>query len=63
MADGHDTQLHPKATFKSFVDSTEDEWKLIGREAGEFNKGLAERVLTHLRILKGDYGGVSDRSP
>ena len=57
MADGHDTQIHPKAKFKSFVESTEEDWRIIGREAGEFNKGLADRILTHLSILKGDYGG------
>lgn len=57
MADGHSNDLKPKATFKSFVESTEQDWKIIGREAAEFNKGLASRVLEHLAILRGDYGG------
>ncbi|MAF59184.1 MAG: phosphohydrolase [Ponticaulis sp.] len=49
--------MRPRATFKSFVDSTRDDWMIIGRETAEFNKGLADRVLDHLRILRGDYGG------
>lgn len=57
MADGHDSEMRPRATFKSFVDSTRDDWMIIGRETAEFNKGLADRVLGHLRILRGDYGG------
>lgn len=57
MADGHDSEMRPRATFKSFVDSTLDDWMIIGRETAEFNKGLADRVLDHLRILRGDYGG------
>ena len=57
MADGHDSEMRPRATFKSFVDSTRDDWMIIGRDTAEFNKGLADRVLDHLRILRGDYGG------
>ena len=57
MADGHESGLTPRATFKSFVESTDRDWQIIGRETGRFNKGLADRVLDHLRILKGDYGG------
>ena len=57
MADGHDSEIKPRATFKSFVDSTRDDWMIIGRETAQFNKGLADRVLDHLRILEGDYGG------
>jgi predicted HD phosphohydrolase len=55
MADGHGSA--ERAGFKSFVESTEDDWALIAKEAGQFNKGLAERVLKHLRLLSGDYGG------
>ena len=57
MADGHDTQLRPRAKFKSFVDSEREDWKIIGRETAQFNKGLADRVIQHLEILRGDYGG------
>lgn len=57
MADGHDGAMKPRAKFKTFVESTQDDWKIIATESFEFNKGLADRVLEHLRILKGDYGG------
>ena len=46
MADGQTPS--PRAGFKSFVEST---------ESAPFNKGLADRVLSHLRLLDGDYGG------
>ncbi|MEM9937906.1 MAG: HD domain-containing protein [Pseudomonadota bacterium] len=55
MADGHGS--HRKAEFKEFLESTEDDWKIISEETKPFNKGLAERVLNHLRLLDGDYGG------
>ncbi|MAI91807.1 HD domain-containing protein [Ponticaulis sp.] len=57
MADGHDGAMKPRAKFKTFVESSQDDWKIIATESFEFNKGLADRVLEHLRILKGDYGG------
>lgn len=55
MADGHGSAK--RAGFKSFAESTEEDWALISAEAGAFNKGLADRVLEHLRLLSGDYGG------
>lgn len=56
MADGHDSNL-PRAKFKAFTESTKEEWQLIAENAAKFNKGLADRVLTHLRLLDGDFGG------
>jgi predicted HD phosphohydrolase len=38
-------------------DSTPDDWRLIGGEFMHFAQGLADRVVKHLRILEGDYGG------
>ena len=56
MADGHDSNL-PRAKFKAFSESTKEEWQMIAENAASFNKGLADRVLTHLRLLDGDFGG------
>jgi len=55
MADGENagTQTH----FKSFAESTPDDWALISGHAKAFNKGLAERVIGHLKLLDGDFGG------
>ena len=47
----------PKAGFTSMVDGTAEDWKVISACAAPFQKGLADRVLTHLRLLDGDFGG------
>lgn len=57
MADGHDSGLGAQTNFKTFVDSTQEDWALISKNAAEFNKGLADRVLAHLKLLDGDFGG------
>jgi predicted HD phosphohydrolase len=38
-------------------DSTREDWQLIGGEFMQFASGLPERVIKHLQILEGDYGG------
>ena len=48
---------HQQATFTDMQQSTADDWKIIGGEFRSFSSGLADRVLTHLRLLDGDYGG------
>jgi predicted HD phosphohydrolase len=52
MADKHD-----QATFKSFAQSTEQDWQIIGKAFNEFAGELPGRVLKHLQLLKGDCGG------
>jgi predicted HD phosphohydrolase len=56
MADGHDA---PRATFKTMAESTQAEWAVIAASSVEFNRGLADRVLTHLKLLDGDFGGFA----
>jgi predicted HD phosphohydrolase len=46
-----------RAAFKAMTESTRDDWTKIAAAAGEFNGGLANRVLAHLQMLKGDCGG------
>ena len=46
-----------RANFVRMQDSTQDDWKLIGGEFMKFAHGLSDRVIKHLRILEGDYGG------
>ena len=58
MADGHHSDLHgDQAQFKSMMEGTQEDWAIIASHAKGFNKGLADRVLAHLRLLDGDYGG------
>ena len=48
-----------RATFKAMTESTQADWGKIETAAVEFNVGLADRVLAHLKMLKGDCGGFS----
>lgn len=46
-----------RATFTRMKDSTRDDWQIIGGEFVRFGAGLGDRVLAHLALLDGDYGG------
>ncbi|MGB0956217.1 MAG: HD domain-containing protein [Panacagrimonas sp.] len=46
-----------KTTFKSFSQSTADDWKIIIGEQSKFVSGLPDRVIAHMELLCGDYGG------
>ena len=48
-----------RATFIAMTDSTEEDWKRIATAAIAFNGELANRVLAHLQMLKGDCGGFA----
>ncbi|MFZ6814747.1 HD domain-containing protein [Undibacterium sp. Rencai35W] len=45
------------ANFVRMQDSTQQDWQVIGAEFMQFSKALPERVIRHLQILQGDYGG------
>lgn len=45
------------ASFKSLQESVNEDWPLILNEFGQFAKGLPDRVMTHLMLLEGDFGG------
>ena len=47
----------PRATFTSMEASTQADWRVIGAEFVRFAAGLPDRVLKHLALLDGDYGG------
>ncbi len=46
-----------RATFVRMQDSTREDWQAIGGEFMHFAGGLPERVMAHLKLLEGDYGG------
>ena len=46
-----------RAHFSNMAQSTADDWMVIGAHFFSFGRGLPDRVLTHLRLLEGDYGG------
>ena len=46
-----------RASFSTMAASTQDDWQMIGAEFVRFAGGLADRVVKHLALLDGDYGG------
>jgi predicted HD phosphohydrolase len=46
-----------RATFTRMVHSTQEDWRKIVPEAMQMGKSLPDRVLAHLKLLDGDYGG------
>ena len=46
-----------QAKFKAMTEGTKEDWTTIATHAAAFNKQLAGRVLAHLKLLDGDYGG------
>ncbi|RDC61217.1 hypothetical protein HME9302_02436 [Alteripontixanthobacter maritimus] len=46
-----------RAKFREMKDGTAQDWAVIGGQYRAFAKGLPDRVLTHLKILDGDFGG------
>jgi predicted HD phosphohydrolase len=51
------THDNDRATFTAMVEGTAEDWAIIGRHYVDFAKGLPDRVLEHLRLLDGDFGG------
>ncbi|MES2071061.1 MAG: HD domain-containing protein [Pseudomonadota bacterium] len=49
--------MNARANFTRMQDSTQQDWQLIGAEFMQFTQGLPDRVIKHLQILEGDYGG------
>jgi predicted HD phosphohydrolase len=48
---------HNRTNFRAITESTRDDWQLIGRELQGFAKKLPDRLIAHLKLLRGDHGG------
>ena len=48
---------HSRATFRSMEEAKAEDWAVIGNHFFGYGKGLPDRVLAHLKLLDGDYGG------
>lgn len=46
-----------RATFTRMETSTAADWQKIGGEFRAFSRGLPDRLMAHLKVLEGDYGG------
>lgn len=51
------TDEAPRAGFHAMDKATAEDWQIIGSQFFGFSDGLADRVLAHLKLLDGDYGG------
>ncbi len=49
--------LEERARFSAMEHGTKEDWSIISRDYIQFAGGVADRVLTHLKLLKGDFGG------
>jgi len=49
--------MHARANFTTMAESTQADWQVIGAEFVPFTKTLPDRVIAHLLLLEGDYGG------
>ena len=49
--------MHDQATFTDMQKSTAEDWQIIAGEFRPFAHALPDRILAHLRLLDGDYGG------
>ena len=52
-----DAASHERAKFSEMKQGTTEDWAIIGGEYRKFAKCVADRVLDHLKLLKGDFGG------
>ena len=48
-----------RATFTSMEQCTADDWAVIVSQSPAFAMGLPDRILAHLRLLGGDFGGFA----
>ncbi|MFT5768037.1 MAG: putative HD phosphohydrolase, partial [Halioglobus sp.] len=46
-----------RAKFKEMTEGTPEDWGIIVDNAKELWAGLAQRILDHLKLLDGDFGG------
>ncbi len=49
--------MNDRANFSRMDQSTAADWQLIAGEFLQFSKQLPDRILAHLKLLDGDYGG------
>jgi predicted HD phosphohydrolase len=50
--------MKTETTFTNIGNSSADDWAIIMRSSAPFIAALPERILTHLKLLEGDFGGL-----
>jgi predicted HD phosphohydrolase len=59
MADGELKGGEARAQFHAMTEGTPEDWAVIAKATNAFAKGLPERLMAHLELLRGDCGGFS----
>jgi predicted HD phosphohydrolase len=49
--------MNDRASFTRMEQSTAEDWRRIAGEYPAFVRGLPDRLIAHLKLLEGDYGG------
>ncbi|SDL06236.1 Predicted HD phosphohydrolase [Pseudomonas delhiensis] len=49
--------MNARATFTHMEDGTAEDWSAISQHFSEYAAQLPDRILAHLRLLDGDFGG------
>ena len=49
--------MDERAKFVNLAESTAEDWVIIGTHFIPYARAVPDRILTHLRLLDGDYGG------
>jgi len=52
-----ETTIDQHAQFTDLQHSKEEDWKIIGEDFKIYSSKLADRVIAHLQLLDGDFGG------
>jgi predicted HD phosphohydrolase len=52
-----DFEEQPRAKFRNFEEGTQADWSIIASQYLGFAQKVPDRVLTHLKLLDGDFGG------
>lgn len=53
------TDTAPRAAFHDMSEGVQEDWAIIGAATLQHGSGLPDRVLTHLKLLSGDFGGFA----
>ena len=59
MLDDKTDMTSGQAGFSAMVDGTEEDYQKISKAFGEFSKTLPDRIMDHLKMLQGDFGGFA----
>jgi predicted HD phosphohydrolase len=53
------TEQRERARFHAMTEGTQEDWSIISGHSIELFQGLPDRLLAHLRMLGGDFGGFA----